>query len=81
VVIPLHFNQLTSIQSSDGSSTTFGYGGNGNQITKTVTPVGGTPQLTQYVYNQDNRLVGIPPGPGYEWFDQASVKLYDEDLN
>ncbi len=49
------FNQLTSVASSDGSAaTTFWYDGNGNQVRKTDAS-----GLTQYVYNQDNRLAGI----------------------
>jgi RHS repeat-associated protein len=48
------FNQLLSVSSTDGSSTTFAYDGNGNQVGKTDS--GG---LTQYVYDLDNRLRGV----------------------
>jgi RHS repeat-associated protein len=49
------FNQLMTVTPGDGSTaTTFGYDGNGNQTSKTDAS-----GLTQYVYNQDNRLVGI----------------------
>jgi RHS repeat-associated protein len=53
------FNQLLSLTpGSGGTATTFGYDGNGNQTTKTD----GAGQTT-YVYDGDNRLVGIS-GPG-----------------
>ena len=48
------FNQVLSVTGTDGTSTTFGYDRNGNQVSKTDAS-----GLTQYVYNQDNRLVGI----------------------
>lgn len=49
------FNQLLGVTPTDGSAaTTFGYDGNGNQVSKTDSA-----GLTQYVYNPDNRLVGI----------------------
>jgi RHS repeat-associated protein len=49
------FNQLLSVAPLDGSAaTSFGYDGNGNQTSKTDAS-----GLAQYVYNQDNRLVGI----------------------
>jgi RHS repeat-associated protein len=48
------FNQLTAVSSTDGSSTTFAYDGNGNQVGRTDAS-----GLTQYVYDLDNRLRGI----------------------
>ena len=45
------FNQLLSVTGTDGTSTTFGYDRNRKQVTKTDAS-----GLTQYAYNQDNRL-------------------------
>ncbi len=53
------FNQLVSVAGNDGSSTSFGYDGNGNQVSKVEARPGQTAQATTYVYNPDNRLVGI----------------------
>ena len=64
------FNQLLSVSGYDGSSTTFGYDGNGNQTSKLEKPWGGAQALTQYVYNPDNRLVGIAlPSGGSNAFE------------
>ena len=59
------FNQLTGVNSGDGTTTSFGYDPNGNQVRKTDAA-----GITQYVYNQDNRLVGIAlPNGGSNAFE------------
>jgi len=58
------FNQLLTVNGSDGSTTAFTYDGNGNQVTKV--DASGT---TTYAYSQDNRLVGIAlPSGGSDSF-------------
>jgi YD repeat-containing protein len=60
------FNRLLSMTPNDGSAaTTFGYDGNGNQVSKTDAS-----GLTQYVYDKDNRLVGVSlPGGASNAFE------------
>jgi RHS repeat-associated protein len=60
------FNQLLSVTPSDGGAATrFAYDGNGNQTSRTDAS-----GVTQYVYNPDNRLVGISlPGGGSNAFE------------
>jgi RHS repeat-associated protein len=58
------FNQLLSVSGVDGRETTFGYDGNGNQVSKSVR-TGWVTQKSSYAYDQDNRLrtVTVPSGP------------------
>jgi RHS repeat-associated protein len=53
------FNQLTAASASSSgaaSNTAYAYDGNGNTLSQTTTPSGGTAQLTSFVWDLDNRL-------------------------
>jgi RHS repeat-associated protein len=72
------FNQLLSAATADGTQTTFGYDGNGNQTSKAVR-TGWVTQTSTYAYDQDNRLrtVTVPSGPPgeatYQWASSATA--------
>jgi RHS repeat-associated protein len=71
------FNQLLSVNSTDGSTTAFAYDGNGNQVGKTDSS-----GLTQYVYDLDNRLRGIAlPGGGSNAFEYDANGLRTKKMD
>jgi RHS repeat-associated protein len=66
------------VSAGDGRLTTFGYDGNGNQVTKAVR-TGWVTQETTYGYDEDNRLRTLtvpatPPGePTFQWASSATA--------
>jgi RHS repeat-associated protein len=70
------FNQLVAVADGSGGATTYGYDGNGNQVSRTN--AAGT---TSYAYNYDNRLVGIsgPGGASYFEYDANGLRTKKSD--